>query len=161
MVLTIREFFVNPPDRIIKDLNVRSKNYLEAQNNFLKTIEKIESYITAIFSFAIIGGVISLGLLGLSLYKFITFKKVIIPILFYGLSATGLGYLGKHMYDKSNKIKDNFKNTHSKTTRIKTVLKTAEYVYIATTLPILIWKYSSIFFNKSAAGPQINVAAGH
>ena len=148
MTLSIADFLINPNERIIKDINLKSFSSTEAKISFLNTLEKVNKIILILVSISVFSAFLSLAFCSLTYFNFLSLNNAIIPITIYASSFVVSSALGRYIYNKSNDLKDSFKATVSKAEIVKNVFNKISLVYFFITFPFILFKAKEVLFNR-------------
>ena len=148
MTLSIADFLINPNERIIKDINLKSFSSYDAKISFLNTLEKVNKIILILVSISVFSAFLSLAFCSLTYFNFLSFNNAIIPITIYSSSFVLSSTLGRYIYNKSNDLKDSFKATVSKVEVVKNVFNKISLVYFFITFPFILFKAKEVLFNR-------------
>ena len=148
MTLSIADFLINPNERIIKDINLKSFSSYDAKISFLNTLEKVNKIILILVSISAFSAFLSLSFCSLTYFNFLSLNNAIIPITIYASSFVVSSALGRYIYNKSNDLKDSFKATVSKAEIVKNVFNKISLVYFFITFPFILFKAKEVLFNR-------------
>ena len=148
MTLSIADFLINPNERIIKDINLKSFSSYDAKISFLNTLEKVNKIILILVSISAFSAFLSLSFCSLTYFNFLSLNNAIIPITIYASSFVVSSALGRYIYNKSNDLKDSFKATVSKAEVVKNVFNKISLVYFFITFPFILFKAKEVLFNR-------------
>ena len=148
MTLSIADFLINPNERIIKDINLKSFSSYDAKISFLNTLEKVNKIILILVSISVFSAFLSLAFCSLTYFNFLSLNNAIIPITIYSSSFVLSSTLGRYIYNKSNDLKDSFKATVSKAEIVKNVFNKISLVYFFITFPFILFKAKEVLFNR-------------